>query len=121
MTRSTQFAIPLYRSKLKLVVTDNVRVARNNYSDAFGPYDAGHCDAIVSWNRRNQFLLIFDRRKITHGIIAHEIFHLTHNIMEFIGHELTNDAHEPHAYLCQEIAERVYGAMERWGVGPKKP
>jgi hypothetical protein len=57
--------------------------------------------------------LMLRRETLTHNMIAHEIFHATHHIMEHIEHHLTAADHEPHAYLCGYLTKLVYACLKK--------
>lgn len=44
-------------------------------------------------------------------IVAHEIFHLTHMIMDQIGCPLSQEAREPWAYLTGFLTKQIYEKM----------
>ena len=37
------------------------------------------------------------------GVLAHELFHATHRILEYFGVEFTSKNHEPFAYLLEYL------------------
>jgi hypothetical protein len=37
------------------------------------------------------------------GLLAHELFHATHRILEYFGVEFTRDNQEPFAYLMEYL------------------
>ena len=47
-------------------------------------------------------------RGLSHGIVAHEIFHAVELFMQFIGDSLSDNSRESYAYLIQYITEEVY-------------
>ena len=46
-------------------------------------------------------------------MIAHEVTHVTNDIMRYVGHGLVGDMDEPHAYLCGYITDRVYKFLNK--------
>jgi hypothetical protein len=45
-----------------------------------------------------------------YGVLSHELSHMVHNHMDFIGHEIRDNFDEPHAYLLGwAMAEAVKG------------
>lgn len=50
---------------------------------------------------------------ICHGVIAHEVFHAAHFVMDYIEHALgSKDNGEPFAYLIEFITCKIYSEIE---------
>jgi len=102
-----QVAIPLYGSWLTLDVSNNPIQSRSKYKQ-FGPIQkGGYVDGIASYNSNGDFALFFSGKKLRQGVITHEVFHITHRILDFHGVKFSPDNHEAHAYLCGWIAQWV--------------
>lgn len=115
---SKSVTIPLYGARFVLVVADDVTAARACYDKEFGthdePDDASEALTFVTWPHGGIFLP--RNGKLSHGIIGHEVMHLTNFLMSRVG--ATPDLHntEPHCYLCQWITDHVYRQLRAWRV-----
>lgn len=115
-TKRCRFIVPIYGCAVTFVVADDLQEERNRHAKRFGDYqlDPG-CQGLVS-SRNGYYLLLLSPAGCTHGQIAHEIFHLTHGIMEWAGERYHDDHAEPTAYLLQWLTGRVYRRLEKWRV-----
>lgn len=59
------------------------------------------------------FGIAIHRRELTHEVIAHEVFHITHAMWEFVGDKFSAKHHEPYSYLCGHITEWVYRQLKK--------
>jgi hypothetical protein len=59
------------------------------------------------------FGLQIRRDCLEHNEIAHEVFHITHRIWHYLGHDLLAHSSEPHAYLCGFITDWVYAQLRK--------
>lgn len=116
MQRIHQFRLPIYAGRVIFVVCTDIVKTRSRYSATFGPYDASTCAALSCYDHKGKFAIFLKGHAVTHELVAHEIFHLTHRIMEYCGHEITEHHHEPHAYLCGFLSERLYAKLKQWKV-----
>lgn len=101
--------IPIYFGYLIIIFTDDVKAVSDKYSlglsEAFYP-------AFVQGNRDkkdvSQYWMVFDKKHIDHGIIAHEVVHCANWIFldRRITPDLSND--EPYAYLVGWITKKIY-------------
>ena len=111
----TIIKVPLYGAKLVLSVSDDLWAARDRERTLLGQTpddrDPG-CAGLCSWWGLD-FGLFFNRRTISHGAIAHEVFHLTHRILETVGGVFTPANHEPFTYLCQDLTDRIYRRLHK--------
>lgn len=61
-------------------------------------------------------VILFKKAALAHDVIAHEVFHMTHRIMERAGEVFSPEHHEPSAYLHGWIARRVYAQLRKAGL-----
>lgn len=107
-----KFTIPLYDAVLWLVVADNINRERKKMEHIFGaaPEEPDYA-AICSYSGGHTFALFFEREELTTTIVAHEVFHLTHRIMDWAGCHFDKDHHEQgallHGYLMALVLKRV--------------
>jgi len=74
------------------------------------PNAAGLC----CYQRRNIAILL-DRKSLDHNLIAHEVMHATHRLLEYCGMELTDSSGETYACLNGLMAKLVYEDLKQWG------
>lgn len=109
-----KFTVPMYGSSVLLSVSDSVRKARARENNFLGKFDRTDADDDTDWYGLSCWLPgttnfgIFFNHDISHGIIAHEIFHLTHRILDGAEAKFRINNHEPFAYLCQFLSDQVY-------------
>lgn len=53
------------------------------------------------------------RNAVEHGVIAHEVFHVTHRIWSYLGDTFSVDHNEPYAHLCEYLTEWVYKQLKK--------
>ena len=105
--------IPIYGGVIYLSVSDDPLVERRKHDDKFGMCLVTSCNALASSSDcGGQFALFFKKDFFTHGIIAHEIFHLTHRILDARSLNFTMSHQESHAYLCEWITDWVYKTLK---------
>jgi hypothetical protein len=106
--------VPVHSIRLLVVVTDNVRVSRSNRNAIYGPYDVD-CSGLCTWDEGYRVALFFTREYLCHELIAHEVFHATHRILQRQGVVFTPDNSEPFALLNGWLSAHVYREIGRMG------
>jgi hypothetical protein len=103
--------VPIYGFDLHLVVAKCPKAigeARTALANIFGPNEVGvEYTGLCCYSGRN-FGVFLAMDKCTHGVVAHEVFHVVCRMMEWIESDLTKDRHEPHAYLLEWVTDWVY-------------
>lgn len=108
--------IPIYDVRLWVATSTQPFELRKDFDWAFGKRHADdQYSATVEYDA-SKFLILFDTGELAHNIIAHEVFHCTHRILEHCGFYMGTQTHEPSAYLCGYITELVYADMAKWRV-----
>lgn len=113
-----RFTVPIYEADLWIVVTDDMSRARRQFDDLLGPDDcklAERCDGLLCHSGGQTFALFIARKEITLNLLSHEVFHLTHRILEWTSANFDRDHHEQgallHGYLmelvCREIGFKI--------------
>lgn len=103
--------IPLYGGRVTVHVTRDFEhtLSQVNYEGDL------ECDACCIYDLSGgaNYDLIFKHGRVQHGLIAHEVFHLTMRIMQHINkpYDVNND--EPEAYLNQHITGEIYAFMKQ--------
>jgi len=121
MKQKTQFhRIPIYDLRLWIGVSDDPLALRNSFNWAFGNdhYPEG-CPGLCCYHR-SKFAVLFSAFDLSHQLIAHEAFHVTHRMMEYIGGNFSFREHEPYTYLNGYITELIYIDLEKWKYAVRK-
>lgn len=106
-----RLVVPIYDAEVWVVVADDIAAERRKWEPVFGPAPAGHdYDALCSYDAGPTFALFF-RRSVTLPTVAHEVFHLTHRILEWVQAGFDPDHHEPGAYLHGFLMDEVCRAV----------
>lgn len=101
--------LPLYDFKVKLVVArDIVPVVSSYITIPEGLVYEGLCLA-----RGREVVVIYRLRDMTAGLIAHELFHATHRIMEGISANFSTIHQEPFAYVNEWLHNQVYAQLKK--------
>lgn len=117
-TLHRQTDIPLYDvATLHLIVCGDIVSHMNSRPDLFGEPDKNEEGTsylgMCAYRGANLYLL-FDRRgPITHDTLGHEIFHMTHRILEIVGTNFSTENHEPFAYLAGWMHAWVYRELKK--------
>lgn len=107
---TTKFEVPIYDAIVYVVIADDLNkeytklekvLGKNEYKD-----DEGY-DALCVQGPCKNFGLFFDPTCISLGLIAHEVFHLTHRIMEWVECNFDPTHHEQGAYLNAFLLTKV--------------
>jgi hypothetical protein len=96
-----------YGVKLWVVFAPDISPARRRFDWAFGSYDGENCSGLCAADG-SRYGLFFSTKWLSHDVIAHEVFHATHRILEWTETMFTPSVHEPYAYLCGHLTELVY-------------
>lgn len=105
-----KFIIPIYDVTLWVVVRETALKARQSMNDVFSPYN-GDGDALCSRNGW-RFGLFFGHGNFTVKTIAHEVFHLTHRILEYVDAPIHEERHEHAALLHEYLFALVLKALK---------
>lgn len=105
--------VPIYDVNLWLVSGDRdaVRAARAELEHLFGPPPTNDDWAAMHSYRDANFGLFIPTDGKCPKVLAHEIFHLTHRILEWTNSNFDPDHHEQGALLCgflTELVERTF-------------
>jgi hypothetical protein len=92
------FTVPIYNATLWLIVAKDISKARKKMEFAFGPAPQEDYDALCCYNGYRYGLFFTPESSQDVDTIAHEIFHLTHRILDWAGTNF-DKAHHEHAAL----------------------
>jgi len=96
-----------------LIVTDNVARERKAMEGVLGTSDDCDYHAVCCYNGRH-FAIFLKPEALVHEIIAHEVFHMTHRICDFVGGNFDSSHHEHTALLCGHLSNWVYETLDKW-------
>lgn len=112
------FEIPFYYGHLCVLITDEENVNVKDHYDDLGEetiIEFGHSrkvNLLKEGESYRGYLVAFNTShkygKVSHGAIAHEAFHATVSIMEWIDSILIEASEEPYAYLLQWVVDKIY-------------
>lgn len=99
-----KITVPIYESDVCdvwLIVADDIHAERMTMQDKFGkPPDKGAYGALLSYNLLGEYAMFFTPKRTGVNEIAHEVFHLTHCILEWTNVNFDSGHHEQGAMLC---------------------
>jgi hypothetical protein len=108
--------IPIYDVDVWVVVDKTIDDARNKLSKVFdrskdeGTYDQ-HNGLCIS--QGTNFGLCFSEQSSKNAcIVSHEVFHLTHRILEYHMVNFDSENHEPAAILNGYLSARIHGILK---------
>lgn len=118
--RSRTHKIEIYGVWLEIVVSGSIlksrstpaRVKRLGRFDNIEGITGLHC-----FYGRN-FCILLNYEEICYDTIAHEVFHATVRIMEWVCCKMGKN-HEAHAYLNGYITKLIYRDLKDWGLRAK--
>lgn len=113
---NSSIRVPIYDLDLLLCITNDIIFSRKELNSLFGEYKGSDKTSAMCSSENGNFGLFFNKRhlydevlnKINHGLVSHEIFHMTHRMLEYVGCKFTNDNPESFAYLNGYLTDKVY-------------
>ena len=105
--------VPIYEAVVQLIVSNDIYGERKKpqHVALFGECTAFGGRAFCSYSGEGNFALFFRPDAITHRVIAHEVFHLTHRILEWASVRVDSDNHEAGALLMGYLHAWAYGKL----------
>lgn len=108
------FHIPIYDCQVRLVVAKNIERERKKYDHLFGESNLTDCDALCSSSGGHNFALFFSTKASRNmEVIAHEVFHLTHRILDWTNSNFDKEHHEQGALLHGYLMNLVVKALPK--------
>lgn len=102
------FEVPIYDAKVWLIVTDSITRERKKWEREFGPWnETSEYNGLCSYNGRRVGIFIDREHTDEIGLIAHEVFHATHRILDWVGVEFSVNNHEPFAYMNEYLMRLI--------------
>jgi len=109
MTKHRKFHVPIWDVYLHVVVDRDPLAARVKLNRIFGDWAPDdRFEALASWNGHH--FGVFFAPKPPMAIVAHEVFHVTHRILERADANFDKDHHEPASYLHGWLMDLVWRA-----------
>lgn len=107
-----RFDIPIYDAVLWIVTTKSIAKERRKWEHVFGPSPASSdIAALCSYGTGHTFALFFEPKPDL-KIVAHEVFHLAHRIMDWAGANFDGTHHEQGALLNGYLMDLVARHMK---------
>lgn len=106
--------IPIYDLRFWVGVSDDSKALRAKFDWAFGKRDDANEFSGTCEYHRSKFAALFDAYDLSHELIAHEVFHITHRMIEYCGGNFSPNNHEPFAYLNGHLTQLVYGDIAKF-------
>lgn len=119
----SRFEVPIYRATVWLVSTKKVRdeLCKSRWTCLFGdPPEHDGYSGWCLWNHRSTFALVFDRQDVCLELVSHEVFHLTHRILEWSSSNFDEEHHEQGAMLHGFLMTQVVRRLRKAGI-PVRP
>lgn len=100
--------LPIYDATIYLIVANDIHKERKKLKHIFGdpPPDYTY-SGLLSWDEAGTFGLFFETKHVDVKTISHEVFHLTHRILDWTASNFDKDHHEQGALLCGYLNEWV--------------
>lgn len=106
--------VPFYGALVYVSITDDPVMARTEAANIFGPYELAGSDieAVCARTDAGNFGVFFAGTRLTPGVIAHELFHLSVHIATWAHIDIDPNNHEAVAYLHGWLADEVHKLLE---------
>ena len=112
-----QVQVPIYDVSYLFVLAnsraESAALAQKHFNSAYGEEQFGAGSAMHT--STGQFGIFLLRDRLTHQHVAHEIFHNTLRIMDYIGVRFDPTNHEAFAYLNDWLHGCVYRLLRKAG------
>jgi hypothetical protein len=107
-----KLVVPIYEAAVHLVVADDIKAERAKFNEQFGEVDGCNWDGLCSWDENGTFGIFLPSTNADNcSVIAHEVFHLTHRILEWTNSNFDAEHHEQgallHGYLMEWVAKQL--------------
>jgi hypothetical protein len=106
-----RFVVPIYEARIRLVVSYDVTAERKKFIHLFGSVPDEYYDAVCSYSGYGDFALFFECKPLSLNVLSHEVFHLTHRILDWVSANFDGGHHEQgallHGYLMETIKNKL--------------
>jgi len=108
--KRARFQVPIHDVTVLVIVTDDIPAA---YKREFN-YDIGNTQMACLGYDKRKFALFFEpAAKARQEVVVHELFHLTHRILEKCCMNFDEGHHEMGAYTMEYLTKRVFGILKK--------
>lgn len=105
-----KFKIPIYEAVVWVSFSSDPNLERKKMNHIFSEYEDTDADAICS-SEKGVFGLFFNSPSI--DVLSHEVFHLTHRIMDWHEIRFDIDNHESFSLLHGYLMKLIYQYMKQ--------
>jgi hypothetical protein len=108
---SHMFTIDLYETTVVLLIGDSIEIINKHVNDNITKVDLLDTEGCVFENHlegRFQYYIVLVKSKLTHNLIAHEVFHLSSSVLRTIN--ITDE--EATAWVIGYITELLYDFLK---------
>lgn len=106
-----RYTVPIFDADLWLIVADDIYAEREKMCHLFGKSPTPTYWGLCSSNGRGDVAVFLKRAESTDKIVAHEVFHATHRILQWAGYKFSPNNHEPAALLNGYLSDLVSKAI----------
>jgi hypothetical protein len=100
--------IPIYNVELTLIVNRNIFKARKKMERVFGPAPTeNNYNGLCSYDGYQFGIFLTPTSSMNPATVAHELFHVTHRILDYKGANFDASHHEPAALLNGYLSNLV--------------
>ena len=100
--------VPVYDCTLVISVAKDLALERKQWEKWFGPGpDSNNYDGLACWSGGHRFAIFLSVEGLTADVIAREVFHVTHRIINWSGAGFDIDHQESAALLCGHLMKTV--------------
>lgn len=107
------YKIPIYGGNFNVVFYTKADLSL--IKTKYNAVDIENYDA-VTYYKNKQIHLLFDKNKVTPGIIAHESKHALNYVFEYIGQRLDVNNDEAECYFLSWIVNRVHESCRKFNI-----
>jgi hypothetical protein len=107
-----KYRVPIYNVHLWVIVTDDVAHEYKKMGRLLGRIDGDDDYNGLCTMNHDKFGIILRQRVIDMTLVAHEVFHLTHRILEWSDANFDPEHHEQGAILHGYLMDLVCGALK---------
>lgn len=114
--------VPIYRGRFAVMFTDKEEKLETYFDDLSYGYKVEYAhtfliNEIIGEEKRQVYLIAFntncEARKITRGVIAHEVFHAASSLLRDARAELNEGSEEAFSYLIEWMTDYVYSVIDK--------
>jgi hypothetical protein len=123
-----EFRLPLFKAKVWVYITNNMRVALDEAEDKTSQIIAyeeekKHIDSYTYAYEKDtggKCYILFFKYNAKPGVIAHEIKHLVNILFAWHGYKLSLSNDEMECYYLQDIVNRIHNVIKKYNKNYKR-